>query len=377
MGEVQRWLCRNCAHRFSQTGWKGSNNSQRVSTVDTQSLNRSSTYPSKRQVCELLTEESKNLTEVTRQETASREGTTQTADAKGKIIEFMWILKKQGYSEQTIRSYVTLLNTLVAKGANILDPEDVKKAIATKLKHPTTQWNYCNFYDSFVKHMKLTWEKPRYKPREKIPFIPTEQELDQLISSTGWKISVILQTAKETAMRIGEILRLRWENVDPQRRVIIIDDPEKGSKPGISPISQNLVERILRLPKTTDRIFGTTKVTTATSTLTQARKRIAQKLNNPRLLRITFHTFRHWKATVEYHRTKDILHVQELLRHRNIRNTLVYITIEKGLFGQQCMDEYHVKVADNVEEAAKLVEVGFEYVTGDYGDGGKIFRKRK
>jgi len=317
------------------------------------------------------------LTEVTRQETASREGTTQTADAKGKIIEFMWILKKQGYSEQTIRSYVTLLNTLVAKGANILDPEDVKKAIATKLKHPTTQWNYCNFYDSFVKHMKLTWEKPRYKPREKIPFIPTEQELDQLISSTGWKISVILQTAKETAMRIGEILRLRWENVDPQRRVIIIDDPEKGSKPGISPISQNLVERILRLPKTTDRIFGTTKVTTATSTLTQARKRIAQKLNNPRLLRITFHTFRHWKATVEYHRTKDILHVQELLRHRNIRNTLVYITIEKGLFGQQCMDEYHVKVADNVEEAAKLVEVGFEYVTGDYGDGGKIFRKRK
>jgi hypothetical protein len=65
------------------------------------------------------------------------------------------------------------------------------------------------------------------------------------------------------------------------------------------------------------------------------------------------------------------------LRHRNIRNTLIYITIEKGLFGQQCIDEYHVKVADNVEEAAKLVEVGFEYVTGDYGDGGKIFRKRK
>jgi hypothetical protein len=65
------------------------------------------------------------------------------------------------------------------------------------------------------------------------------------------------------------------------------------------------------------------------------------------------------------------------LRHRNIRNTLIYITIEKGLFGQQCIDEYHVKVADNVEEAARLVEVGFEYVTGDYGDGGKIFRKRK
>jgi len=29
------------------------------------------------------------------------------------------------------------------------------------------------------------------------------------------------------------------------------------------------------------------------------------------------------------------------------------------------------------KKAVKLVEVGFEYVTGDYDDGGKIFRKRK
>jgi hypothetical protein len=69
--------------------------------------------------------------------------------------------------------------------------------------------------------------------------------------------------------------------------------------------------------------------------------------------------------------------VQELLRHRNIRNTLIYITIEKGLFAEGVADDYHVKVAKDVEEAVKLVEVGFEYVTGDYTDGGKIFRKRK
>ena len=113
------------------------------------------------------------------------------------------------------------------------------------------------------------------------------------------------------------------------------------------------------------------------STFAEAKKRLAKKLNNPRLLRITFHTFRHWKATVEYHKTKDILHVQELLRHKNIRNTLIYITIEKGLYREQSADEFHVKVAKNVEEAVKLIEVGFEYVTGNYNDGGKIFRKRK
>ena len=47
-------------------------------------------------------------------------------------------------------------------------------------------------------------------------------------------------------------------------------------------------------------------------------------MQNPRFNRISFHTFRHWKATTEYHKTKDILHVKELLGHKSIKNTLIY-----------------------------------------------------
>ena len=79
---------------------------------------------------------------------------------------------------------------------------------------------------------------------------------------------------------------------------------------------------------------------------------------------------------MEYHRTKDILHVKELLGHKRIDNTLIYIQLEKAIFQRQ-NDEWIVKVAKSVEEACQLVKVGFEYVTGDYADGGKIFRKRK
>ena len=35
------------------------------------------------------------------------------------------------------------------------------------------------------------------------------------------------------------------------------------------------------------------------------------------------------------------------------------------------------RIAHNVGEAAAFVEAGFEFVTGEYSDGGKIFRKRK
>lgn len=76
---------------------------------------------------------------------------------------------------------------------------------------------------------------------------------------------------------------------------------------------------------------------------------------------------------MEYHRTKDIIHVQQVLGHKNIQNTLRYITPAEGLFKgwQECVS----KVAKNVKDACALVDAGFEYVTGEYSDGGKIFRK--
>jgi integrase len=39
---------------------------------------------------------------------------------------------------------------------------------------------------------------------------------------------------------------------------------------------------------------------------------------------ITFHTLRHWKAAIEYHRTKDTLRVMKMPGHKNIQNTLIY-----------------------------------------------------
>jgi hypothetical protein len=54
------------------------------------------------------------------------------------------------------------------------------------------------------------------------------------------------------------------------------------------------------------------------------------------------------------------------------------IHYERAIYGfLSNKDEFTVKVAKNVEEACALVEAGFKHVTGEYSDGGKIFRKRK
>jgi len=41
-----------------------------------------------------------------------------------------------------------------------------------------------------------------------------------------------------------------------------------------------------------------------------------------------FHTFRHWKATAEYLRTKDAFHVMQMLEHKNIKNALMYTQLQ-------------------------------------------------
>lgn len=94
-----------------------------------------------------------------------------------------------------------------------------------------------------------------------------------------------------------------------------------------------------------------------------------RKLEEPKTW-LSFHILRHWKATMEYHRTKDILHVTRLLGHKNIKNTLIYtqlVTFEN--------DDYICKAAANVKEATELIEAGFEYVCDVTSV--KLFRKPK
>jgi site-specific recombinase XerD len=77
---------------------------------------------------------------------------------------------------------------------------------------------------------------------------------------------------------------------------------------------------------------------------------------------------------MEYHKTKDILHVKQLLGHRKIDSTMIYINLESALFYTE-NNEFHVKTAKTQEEIEGLLEVGFEYVCEK--DNLIYFRKRK
>jgi len=328
---------------------------------------------SDRQLSAIL-KEAKKLDSATETKTVAGESHRATQDAKGKILEFAWHLKKQNSTDSTIKTFTCLLRRLVSNGANLDDSESVKEVLANMKVSPNSKTLIVATYSSYLKFHNGSWIPPKYKRQDKIPFMPQESEIDALISGCSRRISALLLLLKETGMRIGEACRIKWMDINGENNTVAVNEPEKGSNARIIRVSQHLINVIEPLPKKCERVFGKSNKTDKSHSYQRQRIWLSKKLANPRLQKITFHTFRHWKATMEYHKTKDIIHVQRLLGHRNIQNTLRYINLEQAIF-KDYIDQFHVKVADSLEDACKLLEVGFEYVTDMNGK--KLFRKRK
>ena len=357
-GDIQRYLCRECGFRFSVSGFA-------------KSFYTESSKGSSYQIGAVPNAHGqvKNLVVIEPLREGYAGATTEKVDSKGKIVEHAWWLKKQGYKEATIIGKTKLLKIMVKKGANLYDPETIKEVIAEQTWSEGRKENAVNAYTTFLKMTDGTWNPPNYSRIRKLPFIPTEQEIDMLIASCTIKAAALLQTLKETGARVGEAWTLKWTDLDNENRTIRIT-PEKGSNPRIFKISPKLHSMLQLMPKKGNCIFGNYPLNGYRTCYTRQRKKAARKLGNPRLLQITFHTFRHWKATMEYHKTKDILHVMRILGHKNIKNTLVYTQLIE--FKE---DEFVCKAAKTVKEAMELIENSFEFVCAF--DNVKMFRKRK
>jgi len=300
-GPIQRFLCRFCGYRFSESKVKfnvssqiskafhskpellnkrvaastfafkeeanplplqGSENvASHINSFETfvgKGLYTLPDYNRKRRVCGksslpknsagkavALTEE-KTLTQ--KWDAGATEKTSINVDVEGKLLEYAWHLKKNGFSEATIETRVKKLKRLMKLGANLFNPESVKDAMAKAEWSVNTKSNVAAIYGSFAKFYGLKWEPPIYKPLQRIPFIPTEAEIDTLIAGAGRKMAALLQLLKETGVRIGEACRLKWIDIDFERRTIRIT-AEKNSNPRIFRVSSKLIDMLNAVPR--------------------------------------------------------------------------------------------------------------------------------
>ncbi len=278
------------------------------------------------------------------------------------------IYLRQHIREVTVNTYLKRIGRL-AKIGNLENTEQIKNIICSYQSTESYKELLSSAYDYYVKYKGLSWIKPKFLREDKPIFIPLESELDALIARPRLKLSVFLQVLKETGVDSGEAWKLRWIDINIQRQTMDVQ-PTKNHNARTLPISINLITRLLQLPKTDERVFACKSLDGFRAGYEVLKNNLANELNNPRIANIAFRSFRHWKATIEYAKTKDILHVKWLLGHKKIENTLIYTHLIA--FGTE---EYLCKIARNIEEATMLIEAGYEYVTEI--DGAKLFKKRK
>ena len=260
----------------------------------------------------------------------------------------------------------------IAKYANLNKPEEVTNFLANKKGKNSYIEAIAFAYLRYVKYNGLEWKMPKIRRTSQPPYVPTTEELTILISNSGRKYSLILSLLKDGGFRPIEIERMTLRWLDLNRGTVNVETAKYGNgrtlklkENTLAMLNEYLAKNNFKL---NERIFPKGK--TIRRVFIGIRHRTAEKLKKPELNKITLYSFRHYFATMLYHKTKDILHVKQQLGPKRLENTLIYTHL---IDFQE--DEYHVRTAKTIDEACKLVEAGFEYITEM--EGVKVFRKRK
>jgi integrase len=196
--------------------------------------------------------------------------------------------KNKGLAEETVRIWYNRLKK-ISENTDLNEPENVKKYIAEATFAQGTKYNMVVVYNAYLQFIGKTWKRPKYHLEQKLPeFIPTEQEIDSLIAGCGKKTATILQTIKETGMRIGEVLRLKWIWLDTEWNVLTLNAPEKRGRPRVCKVSSKLVGMLQALPKKNQLIFGGVNPKHAQQCFKNSRRKLAKKLRIQGYQKFTF-----------------------------------------------------------------------------------------
>lgn len=178
----------------------------------------------------------------------------------------------------------------------------------------------------------------------------------------------------ETGARYNEAERLEWTDIDVERCKITMKASKQGNARTLT-VSRQLIDSLLRLPKLGETVFPPKSKNTRRLNFRRRMVTLARVHNNPRFLNIHYHTFRHCKALREYHKTHSMLHVRKVLGHKSILTTQRYVEVYTEIYGDLQPEDYVCETASTVEEAKRLIEAGFEYVSEINGE--QLYRKVK
>lgn len=160
----------------------------------------------------------------------------------------------------------------------------------------------------------------KFKEKQRDMKILKDEEAIRLINSALPHLKPILIIALNTGMRRGEILSLKWENVDFKNGLIFVKDSKSADRE--VPMNYLVYETIKEMPQTPDFIFYNPKTN---SHIKDVKNSFRAARNNAKIKGLRFHDLRHTAATRMIQAGVDLVTVSRILGHSSIQMTMRYV----------------------------------------------------
>lgn len=252
--------------------------------------------------------------------------------------------------EQIISRLITIKNALPVKYLDEIDEviiNNFKNQFKDKMSDSTIN-RYLAHIGAVVNTAKNTWkvkttpiiiQKFKYaEPDEVVKFLPNWEEAQRIIDKAAKHLQPIIYTALYTGLRLGNLLNLKWENINFSSDIITVkikSRKKQGGKNHTVPIIPPLREILMKQPRINEYVFNfrgkhINSVSSSWNNIFYKRDkkgRFTKELKDITLPYINFHILRHTAATWVLRATKNLKLTKEILGHSDIKTTLKYAHI--------------------------------------------------
>jgi integrase len=179
---------------------------------------------------------------------------------------------------------------------------------------------------SIITHARKEWSLPISNPCDLVRKPPTPRGRNRLLSAdeelqlldelkpigrrSPWMVPLVL-LALQTAMRRGELLSLRWDNIDLAKQIAFLPMTKNGSTRTV-PLSSKAVATIARLPRSSDgRVFPLSEMG-----MEAAFRKACKRAN---ILNLHFHDLRHTATSHLAEKLPNVIELASVTGHQTIQ----------------------------------------------------------
>ncbi|NLJ04383.1 MAG: tyrosine-type recombinase/integrase [Exilispira sp.] len=247
-------------------------------------------------------------------------------------------LKLRGYSQKTRKAYLHHIGKFLCyfmKDPVLLDESHIKEYVLYLIDEKRVSWSYHNqavsalkfLYDEILNEHRVVSGLPRPRKENKLPVVISKEDVILLLEAvSNIKHRAIMMLVYSAGLRVSEVVRLKIEDIDENRRLIRIREG-KGRKDRytlLSDVALVALREYWQACRPKDWIFPGSKPNSHITTRTVEKILEATRKKAGIHEHVTVHTLRHSFATHLLEGGTDLRYIQELLGHKSSKTTEIY-----------------------------------------------------